>query len=126
MPTPNLEHLFSYTVSLRMPPEVIGPVAEGIRVTFYLAGGEIRGPRCQGKLLPVGADWLTIRKDGIGMVDVRATFEMHDGALVYSAYQGVLDPGPDGYEAFVKGTLPPKFPIRTAPRFKPRIPIISG
>jgi imidazole glycerol phosphate synthase subunit HisF len=117
-----IEHLFSYTVSLKMPPEVIGPVAEGIRVNFYLAGGEIRGPRCAGKVLPVGADWLLIRKDGIGLVDVRATMEMHDGALVYSAYTGVLDPGPNGYEAFVNGTLPPKFPIRTAPRFQTAAP----
>jgi len=53
--TNTIEPLFSYTVSLKLPPEVIGPVAEGIRVNFYLAGGEIRGPRCQGKLLPVGA-----------------------------------------------------------------------
>ena len=48
-----IEHLFSYTVSLKMPPEVIGPVAEGIRVNFYLAGGEISGPRCASKSLPV-------------------------------------------------------------------------
>jgi hypothetical protein len=110
--------LFSYTVSLKMPPEVIGPVAEGIRVNFYLAGGEIRGSRCTGKILPVGADWLLIRRDGIGIVDVRATMEMHDGALVYVAYTGVLDPGPNGYDSFLNGTLPPKFPIRTAPRFQ--------
>src|ERR1017187_5684962 len=101
---PNFEHIFSYTVSLKMPPEVIGPVAEGIRVNFYLAGGEISGPRGAGKLLPVGADWLLIRKDGIGLVDVRATLEMHDGALVYAAYTGVLDPGLNGYDAFLNGT----------------------
>ena len=57
-------------------------------------------------------------KDGIGLVDVRATLEMHDGALVYAAYTGVLDPGLNGYDAFLNGTLPPKFPIRIAPRFQ--------
>jgi hypothetical protein len=72
----------------------------------------------RGKLLPAGADWLLIRKDGVGLVDVRATMEMQDGALVYAAYTGVLDPGPNGYEAFINGALPPKFPIRTAPRFQ--------
>jgi hypothetical protein len=29
-----------------------------------------------------------------------------------------LDPGPNGYGAFINGTLPPKFPMRTAPRFQ--------
>ena len=113
-----IEHLFSYTASLRMPPEVIGPVAEGIRVNFYVTGGVISGPRCSGKLLPAGGDWLLIRKDGIGVVDVRVTMEMDGGALVYSAYTGLLDPGPNAYEAFLNGTLPPRFPIRTAPRFQ--------
>ena len=118
MSNPAIEHLFSYTVSLRMPPEAIGPVAEGIRANFYLTGGEVRGPRCAGKVLPVGADWLLIRKDGVGIVDVRATMEMQDGALVYTAYTGVLDLGPDGYQAFLNGALPPRIPVRTAPRFQ--------
>jgi len=69
-----------------------------------------------GEVAP-GRRWLLIRKDGIGLVDVRTTMEMHDGALVYAAYTGVLDPGPNGYEAFLNGTLLPKFPIRTSPRF---------
>ena len=30
-----LEHIFSYTGLLVNPPEVIGPVPEGIRVNFY-------------------------------------------------------------------------------------------
>lgn len=112
-----LEHLFSYTVTMKMPPEVIGPVAEGIRANFYLSGGEISGPRCQGKVLPVGADWTVIRKDGVAMVDVRSTFEMADGALVYAVYNGIADPGAEAYDQFLNGTLPPQFPIRTAPRF---------
>jgi hypothetical protein len=121
----NFEHLFSYTVSLHMPPEVIGPVPEGIRVTFYLSGGVVTGPRCSGKVLPVGADWLLIRKDGIGVVDVRSTLQTDDGALIYVTYNGVLDPGTDGYEAFLNGTLPAKFPIRTAPRFQTANPVYA-
>ena len=117
MTEPKFEHLFTYTVTLKMPPEVIGPVAEGIRANFYIAGGVISGPRCQGKVLPVGADWIVIRKDGVANVDVRATLEMKDGALVYTVYNGVADPGPDSYEQFLAGTLTPQFPIRIAPRF---------
>lgn len=118
MTQPHFEHLFSYTAQLHVPPEVIGPVSEGLRVTFYIAGGEVSGPRCAGKFLPVGADWILLRRDGVGMVDVRATMQTEDGALIYTTYQGVFDPGPDAYDRFVEGTLPPKFPIRIAPRFQ--------
>jgi hypothetical protein len=58
-----MAHLFSYRVGLKIPPEMIGPVPEGIRVNIYLTGGEVNGARCKGKLLPVGADWLVIRKE---------------------------------------------------------------
>lgn len=36
-----LEHILSYTGMLASPPEVIGPVPEGIRVNFYTIGGDI-------------------------------------------------------------------------------------
>ena len=114
---PKIEHLFSYKVFIKIPPEMIGPVPEGIRVNIYLTGGEVNGPRCVGRLLPVGADWLVIRPDGVGIVDVRATIEMNDDALVYAAYTGVIDLGPDGYHAYLNGDAPPTFPIRTCPRY---------
>ena len=59
-----LEHLFSYSAQLQ-PPEIIGPVAEGIRANFYVASGEVSGPRVQGILRPVGGDWLTVAYNGI-------------------------------------------------------------
>jgi hypothetical protein len=93
-------------------------VPEGVRVTFYLAGGPVSGPRCTGKVLPVGADWILLRKDGIAVIDVRTTMQTDDGALIYVTYNGVADLGPDGYEAFLKGAPPPTFPIRIAPRFQ--------
>ena len=73
-----LEHIMSYTVKIAEP-EVIGPVPEGLRVNGYILGGEVTCPRVSGKLRPVGGDWLTIRKDGVATLDVRATIETHDG-----------------------------------------------
>ena len=78
-----LEHIMSYTVKIAEP-EVIGPVPEGLRVNGYILGGEVTGPRVSGKLRPVGGDWLTIRKHGVAILDVRATIETHDGALIDS------------------------------------------
>ena len=112
-----LEHLFSYNAFLTT--EIIGPVAEGVRVNFYVTSGEISGPKLRGKLKPVGGDWLTLRTDGIGILDVRATFETDDGALIYTAYSGVADLGEDGYRRFLDGEPPPGgLPLRIVPRYQ--------
>jgi Protein of unknown function (DUF3237) len=87
----------SYTAKLTEP-EVIGPLPEGIRINIYVAGGEISGPKLSGKRRPVGADWLTIRRDGIGVLDVRATMETTEDALIYLSYFGSVDLGETGYE----------------------------
>ena len=108
-------HLCSYTGTLS-PPEIIGPVPEGLRVNFYSTGGELSGPKLRGKLVPVGGDWMTVRRDGVAHLDVRTTFETHDGALILITYHGVADLGEDGYDKFLRGEMPPKVKIHTAPR----------
>jgi Protein of unknown function (DUF3237) len=110
-----MEHLCSVTVTLESPPEAIGPTPEGLRLNVYVSGGEITGPRLQGKVLPVGGDWLTIRSDGVGVLDIRATVETSDGALIYLAYKGVADAGKDGYQRFIEGNPPTLVPLRGAP-----------
>ena len=112
-----LEHILTYAGRLVSPPEVIGPLPEGIRVNFYSSGGEISGPKIHGKLRPVGGDWATVRKDGVMCLDVRTTFETHDGALILVTYQGVSDLGENGYEMFLRGEIPSVARIRTSPQF---------
>lgn len=72
-------------------PELIGPVPEGVRTTFYIEGGTFEGPKIRGKVRPVGADWLLMRPDGVGQLDVRATLETDDGELIYVYYYGLID-----------------------------------
>ncbi|MBX3015159.1 MAG: DUF3237 domain-containing protein [Caldilineaceae bacterium] len=110
-----LEHLFSYSAQLH-PPEIIGPVAEGLRANFYVASGEVSGPRVVGVLRPVGGDWITVRTDGVGILDVRITIETQDQALIYLAYSGVADIGPDGYQRFGRGELPPRISLQAGMR----------
>jgi Protein of unknown function (DUF3237) len=97
-----LEHIMSFTVKIAEP-EVIGPVPEGLRINGYISGGEVTGPRVS---RAVGGDWLTVRKDGVAIIDVRATIEAHDGPLIGLSYWGVLDMGSDGYEQFLQGRPP--------------------
>ena len=91
---------------------------DGIRANFYVIGGEVEGPKLNGKIVPVGADWLLIRRDGVAILDVRATIETHDGALIYVPYTGISDLGPDGYDRFISGNLPQRGTIRAVPRFQ--------
>lgn len=113
-----MDYLFSYTGTLQAPPEVIGPVPEGIRANFYITGGDVQGQKIKGCLRHAGADWFTMRTDGIGVLDVRTTIETHDGALIYLNYLGYGDMGVDGYERFARGDLPKKLTLRTAPQFR--------
>ena len=112
-----LEHIMSYTATLAER-EVIGPLPEGLRVNVYVTGGEVTGPKVWGKIRPVGADWLTIRRDGVGILDVRGTLETTDGALIYVSYVGTMDLGENGYEESLQGKPPASgTPIRSSPRF---------
>ena len=113
----DLEHLCSYSAGLRQPFEVIGETPAGLRMNAYISGGEISGPRLRGRVLPVGGDWLTVRPDGVGVLNVRASAETHDGALLYIEYVGVMDLGPDGYQRMLRGEPPPKIAIQAAPRW---------
>jgi hypothetical protein len=122
----NLEHICSYNAQLQNPPEVIGPVPEGIRINFYVTSGEFTGPKIRGILRPVGGDWFTIRTDGIGLLDVRATIETHDNALIFIAYTGVGDLGEDGYHKFLKVHCPPGCPCARCRVSRPRIPHTNG
>jgi len=113
----SMDHIFSYSATLDGDMEVIGSTPSGFRINVYVTGGEMAGPRVRGRIRPVGADWLTGREDGVGILDVRATMETHDGALIYCAYQGVADAGEDGYRRFLEGNPPAKLTIRAVPRF---------
>lgn len=113
-----MEHLFTYSAAVREP-VVVSPPGEGdIRINFYVAEGEVWGPKLKGTLLPIGADWMTLRADGMAVLDVRAAIETHDGAHIDVVYNGLLDMGPDGYANFLKGEIPDLVKIRAAPRFR--------
>lgn len=86
---PTLEPLLEYYATLK-PPAVVGTGPFGSRQIFDVVGGEFHGARLRGRILPSGGDWLLLGADGIGRLDVRATLETDDGALIYVAYYGVL------------------------------------
>jgi hypothetical protein len=85
-----LELLFEMHADLK-PPALVGPGPSGTRMIFDVTGGSFAGPRLRGRLLASGGDWLLVRPDGHGLLDVRATLATDDGAFVYAQYHGVLE-----------------------------------
>ncbi|MFQ5700188.1 MAG: DUF3237 domain-containing protein [Myxococcota bacterium] len=86
---PKLELLLEYHADLK-PPVAIGVGPLGNRQIFDVTGGTFEGPRLRGTIVPSGADWLLADANGVGRLDVRATFETHDGAFVYVQYYGIV------------------------------------
>ena len=68
--------------------DTIGQTPYGRRVVGNLAGGHFEGERLRGRVLPSGGDWGLFLPDGTLVVDGRATYETHDGALFYVVYNG--------------------------------------
>jgi hypothetical protein len=111
------EFLGAFTVQLAKPPESFGPVSDGLHITFYIASGEIRGPRVNARIRGEGGDWMLVRRDGVGVADVRITYETDDGALLLSRYYGIFDLGPGGYDRALRNEYDPVPPLVLAPQF---------
>jgi hypothetical protein len=111
------EFLGAFTVQLAKPPESFGPVSDGLHITFYVASGEIHGPRLNARIRGEGGDWMLVRQDGVGVADVRITYETDDGALLLSRYYGIFDLGPGGYERALRNEYDPVPPLVLAPQF---------
>jgi len=84
-----LEFLMEYSATLRQPVDTVGPGPFGNRRIFTVTGGAFEGPRLRGRVLPSGGDWLLTDASGTARLDVRATLEADDGALIYVQYFGV-------------------------------------
>jgi hypothetical protein len=69
----------------------VGDGPAGTRVIAEVREGTITGERLAGHMRgSSSADWLVVNGT-TGTLDVRATIETHDGALVYVAYKGRMD-----------------------------------
>ena len=113
----NLEYLCTVNIQLDASPVIIGVTPEGIRVNWSASEGVATGPKLNARLLPGASDWMTIRKDGVGIIDIRATLETYDGALILVNELGVCDFGEKGYQNFLDKNWPSTPSIRSAPRF---------
>lgn len=110
-----LEFLFGITCKMRH--EVIGETGDGLRLNFLIDHGVVAGPKLNGRFRREGGDWMRIRQDGIGIPDIRVTFELNDGTLVLMESGGTFDLGPGGYAPALAGTFPPTGNFMSTPHF---------
>jgi hypothetical protein len=88
----------------------VGATPHGTRITFPITGGTFEGERLRGKVLG-GDDWAMRRADGVLELDLRATLETDDGALIHMTFEGIRDDSVKGVPYF-----------RTLPRFETAAP----
>ena len=108
-----LELFAALTVNLIAEP--IGVTPEGYRVNFYIRDGRVIGPGINAVVQPVGGDWMVIRPDGVGAVNIKITYKTDDGALILEQAGGVFDTGPEGYGLVAAGTLQGAPPFYATP-----------
>lgn len=72
-------------------PIVVGDGPAGTRMIFEVESAEVTGERVNGSLKGrSSADWLVVNGT-VGTLDVRATIETNDGAIIYAHYGGRVD-----------------------------------
>jgi len=107
-----------WTSSISIRKEVIGQVPDGLRINWYFTDGRFVGPDHEGIVLPGGGDFMRIRPDGIGIVNViTEMLQTRTGARLYCSYGGMFDLGPDGYARAMRNEFDAFPPFVTSPTY---------
>ncbi len=87
---PALQAKFVFSLAIKVgAPIVAGDFGYGVRRVIPIVGGEVRGDGIKGTILPYGADFQTIRPNGLTELEAKYAFEMDDGAIVYIENLGI-------------------------------------
>lgn len=87
-PTTSVQTEYLMTMHVLLAPPL--PVDQSLIIANLPAGGSVDGPQIKGKLLAPAADWLRVMPSGVIRLDVRATIQTDDGAVVFVTYNGVI------------------------------------
>jgi hypothetical protein len=83
----------------------LGEFAGGRRRVVPILGGDVFGPRLNGQVLPGGADWQTIRADGVTLVRAQYTIQADDGAVIGVINTGVRRATPEITQRMAAGEV---------------------
>jgi hypothetical protein len=88
------------------PPVMLGRCPEGFRIDFQAQEGVVLGEAITACVRENSADYMLVRRDGMGLLYIRATLETDDGALIAVQETGLIDFGEDGYARVAAGDFP--------------------
>src|ERR1043166_9753746 len=87
---PTLETKYVFTLTVRIADVTpAGDIGHGVRRIIPITGGEVRGEKVNGRVLPFGADFQIIRPNELIDLEARYAFETDDGAVVYVENKGI-------------------------------------
>ena len=87
---PVLETKYVFTITAHVGSVTsAGDTGHGVRRIIPITGGEVRGEKVNGKVLPFGADFQIIRPNELIDLEARYAFETDDGAVVYVENKGL-------------------------------------
>jgi hypothetical protein len=109
------------------PPIDVGTTPQGVRRIVPILGGELSGPRLNGKVIPGGSDYQIWRSDGITEIHARYVIETSAGARVYVEATGLRRGSPEAMERLFRGEPVDQASIyfRTVPRFETSAPDLA-
>ncbi|MFT6451159.1 MAG: hypothetical protein ACJA06_000640 [Halocynthiibacter sp.] len=96
-----------------------GPSLGGTRLHIAITGGEITGPRLQGRVLPGGSDWPLLRADGATQIEALYSIEASDGTPIIVRNNGLRTSTPEIAAKMRTGELldPSQYYFRSTPTF---------
>ena len=116
---PALVHVFDLSVNVA-PAQELGDCNGGRRRVIPIIGGTLVGAEVSGTVLAGGADWQTIRSDGVTLLQARYTVQMHDGQIVGIVNTGIRTAPPDIVRRLTAGEAvdPKLYYFRATPFFE--------
>lgn len=72
-----------------------GAGRNGHRRIIPILGGTVSGPRLSGRVVPGGADYELVRRDGSSAVEAHYAIEADDGAPIYVVNRGIFTAAPE-------------------------------
>jgi hypothetical protein len=117
---PEIRTEFLFTIALEVEVRDLGDTPYGGRRIARFGTGSFEGPKLRGTVLPGGAGWMLMRRDGVLEIEVRLTLETDDQQQIYMSWKGFRHGPKEVIDRLNRGETvdPETYYFRTTPYFE--------